>query len=59
MLAVQDNNVVSYPAQLFRRRPHRHAGVREAGDVRETLRLARAWKPGVLLLDLVSRTGRV
>jgi hypothetical protein len=30
MLAVQDENVVSYPAQLFGRRPHRgHTGVRE------------------------------
>jgi hypothetical protein len=30
MLAVQDENVVSYSARLFGRRPHRgHAGVRE------------------------------
>ena len=30
MLAVPDKNVLSYPARLFGRRPHRgHAGVRE------------------------------
>jgi two-component system response regulator NreC len=31
--------------------------VAEAGDVRETLRMVRAWKPGVLLLDLIMRVG--
>jgi len=31
--------------------------VAEAGDVRETLRQVRAWKPGVLLLDLIMPDG--
>ncbi len=31
--------------------------VAEAGDVREALRMVRAWKPGVLLLDLVMPGG--
>ena len=31
--------------------------VAEAGDVGETLRLVRAWKPGVLLLDLIMPDG--
>lgn len=31
--------------------------VAEAGDVRETLRMVRAWKPGVLLLDLMMPGG--